>query len=225
MKNIFFLILILVNVSCEKKKTTKIIEDIKVQKLSILDSIERSYHIGTLNKITGEINKIKYNAFIRDDNYTGYITTENNDTIFKDSELETNPRFEDFDKDGITDILFKSNIEDCYSLIQFNQQTSKFIKVENFNLYPEPTSIKNSKYYYSYHSSGCADYCWESDLFLIENFRTIKIGTISKFDEDLNINKINNSKPFLFKKVKKYEGNKFEFIKRYWEKNYLKFKK
>ncbi len=223
--------------SCNKTSSKKRVYNYpKIVALSLEDSIRRSYNIGTLNKVKGKILNESYNAFLCDDDYSGCITNKNNDTVFKESNLQSIPIFKDFDNDGCTDVLFKSNIDDSYNLIMFDKKNRKFKKVENFIEYPDPVNISRSKYFYSYHSSGCADECWDSDLFFIENFNVIKIGNISrtidtddtKYEDVIVVNKIRKGRKILYGKIdfeiiEQQDRDKWKFIEEYWNKNYSKF--
>lgn len=198
------------------------------------DSITRAYHIGTANKVSGKILGIEYHAFWDENEYSGCITNSKNDTLVKDKSLNSNPEFTDFDQDDLTDIVFRSNIKNEYDLIKFDTLTKRFRKVENFNKFPDPKRIANSKYWFSYHSAGCADECWESDLFYVENYKAVKIGNISKYyiDEngniDFTINKVIKGKLISLQHIDKklavdWEKDKFESIENYWKANYVKF--
>jgi len=157
------------------------------------------------------------------------------DTIYRHNSIATNGfEFEDFDGDGTKDIRmhFVSNIDGYSELIMFDKDRQIFKAVKHFELFPEPEKISGTKYWYSYHSSGCADSNWDSDLFYIKNFEAIAIGTISgKFCVDeaakgISIYKLNLFKPTLIQHLKeepdKY-SDKWDFIKGYWNDNYNTF--
>lgn len=232
MKHITTLIFLILFLSC--KNTNK--KNIESRRFTENDSLDRSYNIGTINKVSGKILGIDYNAFCTYDDYIGCITNSKKDTLFKDETLNPNPEFIDFDKDGLIDITFKANIADEYDLIKFDTLVKGFRKVEGFNKYARPKKIENSKYWYSYHTVGCADQCWESDLFYIDKFKTIRIGNISQNVMDgngninLTINNVNKDTLIPFqhlneKSVAEWEKNKFESIERYWKENHTKFAK
>jgi len=241
MKPIAVLMLFFLFISCNKSTTKKGESQKKIKaKSTVVDLVNRSYNIGTFHKVSGKILGLEYHAFLNENNDDACIINSKNDTLFKDNNLGANPIFIDFDKDGITDVLFKSNIIDVYDFIKFDPITNQFKKIEGFNEFPEPQKIGNSKYWFSYQSNGCADGCWESNLFFINNFKTIKIGTILKdagYDESskkvfksLTINKVANNKVILFKSfdhklIQEWEKNKFKSIKKYWNENYSKFVK
>lgn len=176
-----------------------------------------------------------YTAIYRTDDYF-FVINSTNDTVFSNKELCPNFEFDDFDKDGYKDIRFhymaNSPIEE---LVLFDKQAKIFRKVANFNNYPEPEKIIGTKYYYSYHKSGCADMNWESDLFYIENFKTFRIGNISGIEchdrdkkDGIYINKVTREKNVLYETLSveilgKYKDYKWGFIKEYWTKNYTTF--
>jgi hypothetical protein len=161
------------------------------------------------------------------------------DTI--DADGLSNLEFPDFDKDGYRDIMLTymgNNFS--YDLYLFDKTNNAFRFVEGFDRFPYPQQLKtNSKYYFSYHRAGCADNNWVSDLFLIENFRTIHLGKIygkgcdadiEEEPQSIEIYKIidnTEDKPVLIAKIPYLKNipvfmGKWDFIKRYWEKNYLK---
>lgn len=150
--------------------------------------------------------------------------------------------YPDFNEDGNKDILigYFGNY-DTYFLYLFDKTTNKFIKIKDFEDFPNSVQLKsNPKYYYSYHRAGCADYNWESDLFKIENFKIVHLGNIEGKGCDIEVkvkpqvidiykvpkNNESNKKlveklPYL-KHIKKY-NQKWTFIEKYWNKNYAKF--
>lgn len=151
-------------------------------------------------------------------------------------------KFPDFDKDGNKDIMLTymgNNF--TYDLYLFDKTKNIFKFIEGFDRFPEAVQLKtNPQYYYSYHRAGCADFNWISDLFYIDNFKSIHIGQIygKGCDADLKeqpqaieIYKIISNNDDYKKLISKlpYKKNipafaaKWDFIKRFWESNYLKF--
>jgi len=181
------------------------------------------------------IDGIKYKAIYRTDDYF-YIINSSNTVIFKSKDYYRFFEFKDFDNDGKKDILFSyiGNIP-TKDLLLFDTKSKNFKPVENFSKYPEPLRIEGTKYFYSYHRSGCADSNWDSDLFFIENFKTFKLGTISgrecKNSDEKNgiyiyISKENKeilTESIDINEIYKFKNNKWDFIKEYWAKNYKKF--
>jgi hypothetical protein len=127
------------------------------------------------------------------------------------------------------------NTPERFDLLLYVPATKSFRQIKNFENFPAPEKINGTKYYYSYHKSGCADANWDSDLFYINNFKAIRIGNISGrqcensgIKDGLYINKFRNEKKILFKTfnidtINKYKDYKWGFIKEYWVKNYKLF--
>lgn len=142
----------------------------------------------------------------------------------------------DFDGDGNKDIFLDKggNTPNRYDLLIFIS-TSRFRKIDGFDLFPAPTQIKGTKYFYSYHKSGCADMNWDSDLFYLRSFKAVQIGNISGSEcensgikDGVYINKVRGTKKTLVKTfpvgmLAKYKDYKWGFIKDYWTKNYKHF--
>lgn len=151
-------------------------------------------------------------------------------------------KFPDFNKDGNKDILLTymgNNF--TYYLYLFDPINNIFRFVDGFDRFPEAEQLKtNPKYYYSYHRAGCADMNWISDLFYIENFKSVHIGQMSGKGCDFEINenpqvieiykiaddneengKLIEKLPYI-KNIPKF-GDKWDYIKKYWNANYGKF--
>ena len=173
-------------------------------------------------------------------------------TIFRNSEIIktdtldagglSNLQFPDFDNDGNKDIILTylgNNF--TYYLYLFDKTNNEFKFVNGFDRFPEAKQLKtNPKYYYSYHRAGCADMNWVSDLFYIDNFKSIHIGRIygqgCDFEDKENpqvieIFKITDNKKENGKLIEKLPylknipdfGNKWDYIEKYWNANYGKF--
>jgi len=117
-----------------------------------------------------------------------------------------------------------------------------FVKIKNYSKFPDAIQIKaNPNYYYSYHRAGCADMNWVSDLFKIENFKIIQLGYIygqgcdSEDNENppvIEIYKMENNdeeegkliESLLYAKHIPNFADKWDFIEKYWNGNYGKFK-
>lgn len=188
-------------------------------------------HVDTA-KILGEA----YTAIYKT-NDTLYVLNSKTDTILKVPDLHPNFEFDDFNGDGFKDIRihYMSNVPAIQDLLLFDRSKRNFKLVDNFSRFPDPNPIKGTKYYYSYHRSGCADMNWDSDLFYIENFNAIRIGNIAGYEcenrdvkDGIYIHKIKGNKEILFRElpittIEKYEEYKWGFIKDYWTKNYKLF--
>jgi hypothetical protein len=187
--------------------------------------------------IRKEINPEKVQLIIKRNSKT--ITVEN-----LDADGLAGLSYPDFNKDGDKDIMLTymgNNF--TYYLYLFDNKSNTFKKVEGFERFPEAIQLKsNPKFYYSYHRAGCADLNWISDLFYIDNFKSILIGhlyaqgcnfEVQENPQYIEVFKILNNKqenrklidklPYL-KNVPKFDY-KWEFIKKYWNLNYAKFNK
>ncbi|MBA0883120.1 hypothetical protein [Flavobacterium undicola] len=150
--------------------------------------------------------------------------------------------FTDFNKDGNLDILitYLGN-NSSYDLYLFDNSINEFKDLEGFDRFPEAIQLKtNPNYYYSYHRAGCADMDWVSDLFYIDNFKTIQVGHIYGQGCDFEVkenpqviaiykvlanseeNKMLIKKLPYIKNIPKF-GDKWNFIEKYWNNNYEKF--
>jgi hypothetical protein len=174
------------------------------------------------------------------------LTIFSNSEIIKTDTLNSGGlsdlKFTDFDNDGNKDIMltYRGN-NFTYNLYLFDKASNVFKFVEGFYRFPEAIQLKkNPKYYYSYHRAGCADMDWVSDLFYIDNFKTIHIGHIygqgcdfevKENPQVIEISKINDNKEENGKVVEKLPylknipefGYKWDYIKKYWNTNYGKF--
>ncbi|MBX7153557.1 MAG: hypothetical protein K1X91_01255 [Bacteriodetes bacterium] len=168
------------------------------------------------------------------------IKDKQDDTLLIEKELPPNFEFKDFNGDGCEDVMlyhYSSNTGGVYDLILYDRVKKTFRFIENFPDFPEPIKIRNTKFYYSYHKSGCADMNWDSDLFYIDNFKTIRIGNISgegcnnrNMKDGIYIYKIRGKKETLFttlpiSTIEKYTDYKWGFIKEYWTNNCNDFSK
>lgn len=164
-----------------------------------------------------------------------YALDYKNDTVFKLNELG-NGEFLDFNKDGYKDIYigYMTNVPGIYDLALFDTLSNTFKIVENFSSYPASQKLNKTNLYFSYHRSGCADSNWDSDLFIIKDYKTYKIGNISghgcENDEKngIYIYKIIDSKEKMIRSfsitvIEKYKKYKWGFIEDYWSKNYNLF--
>ncbi|MFT3935920.1 MAG: hypothetical protein QM726_19985 [Chitinophagaceae bacterium] len=201
----------------------------------------------SVNK-TYKVNAHKFHIFTKslDDNYILLKCTYNSKSILSDT-VDGGGLFSiklpDFDTDGYPDIMltYLGN-NDTYYLYLFDKANKRFKKVLNFENYPHATQLKtNRKYYYSYHRAGCADLDWMSDLFEIVDFKAIRIGHIyglgCDFDvknnpqvikiyrvTDSNITEEHLIATLSYQKFIPNFGDKWGFIKKYWNKNYKGFR-
>lgn len=224
MKPLLFLITIVLFSSCNKQEK----ESVKTK--------ETPKQI-ILSSDSAEISGEKFRAFYTSDDIF-YVLNQKNDTLFSGNDFCQNFDFDDFNEDGYKDIRFhySGNIP-TEDLLLFEPSKKSFRKVENFNKYPEAVKIGETKFYYSYHRSGCADMNWDSDLFYIQDFKAVKIGKISSYDcgnrdarDGIYIYKIQGEKETLFETLPietlaKYKNQKWDFFPEYWTKNFAEFEK
>ncbi|MBS3921999.1 MAG: hypothetical protein KGZ37_02475 [Nitrosarchaeum sp.] len=207
------------------------------------DTVKIKYSFDT----TLTINNIVFKFSIKDLNADSVILTATstsltaiNDTI--NSNGLAYWEFPDINKDGNVDFIYDyiGNNPIIFAYL-FDTVTNSFINVDGFEKFPEAVQLKsNPKYYYSYHRAGCADLNWVSDLFKIENFKTIQAGHIYgqgcdfevkenpqvieiykvKDNDEINKKLIENL-PYQ-KPIKNFE-DKWDFIDTYWNKNYGQF--
>jgi hypothetical protein len=177
-----------------------------------------------------------YIAFLKDQTF--YLLNSKGDTLIEKADYYFDAEFKDFNKDGHQDVIlhYSSNTSMVLDLFIYVPTIGKFKEVKNFRDFPAPEPIKRTKYYYSYHKSGCADANWDSDLFYIEKFKAVRIGNISGRQCDnrdgvkdaVYIHKVSNNKEKLFRTlpidtIGKYKDYKWGFIQEYWTKNYKLF--
>lgn len=150
--------------------------------------------------------------------------------------------FTDFNKDGNTDIMFTYiGNNSSYELYLFDNKANEFKILEGFDRFGEAIQLKsNPKYYYTYQRAGCSDIDWVSDLFYIDNFKTIQVGYIYGQGCDFEVKEnpqviliykvlanseenkqLINELPYI-KNIPKF-GDKWSFIEKYWNNNYEKF--
>jgi hypothetical protein len=178
----------------------------------------------------------QYNAFFRTDDIL-YVINMKGDTILKEHELYRDFVFEDFDGDGLTDIRihYMSNVPGVQDLLLFDKEDKTFRKVDNLSSCPDPKRVLNTRLYYSYHRSGCADANWDSDLFFIENYKTHKIANIAGREcnnegikDGIYISRIEADKnipieTMPIEKIEEYQKGKWQFIENYWNTNHKRF--
>ncbi|WP_207496757.1 hypothetical protein [Aridibaculum aurantiacum] len=182
--------------------------------------------------IFGETYKALYKT-----NDTLYVLNTRADTILKLGDLHANFEFDDFSGDGLKDIRihYMSNVPAIQDLLLFDKSTKNFKLVEKFSDFPDPKPLGGTKYYFSYHRSGCADMNWDSDLFYIDNYKAIRIGNIAGYEcenrdvkDGVYIHRVQGNKKTLMEKkpigiIEQYKDNKWGFIEAYWTKNYKRF--
>lgn len=170
--------------------------------------------------------------------YMSLLKVKKANTVILSDTLDffTDLQLIDFNRDKAIDIRINhmGNV-DRQSLYLFNQLTSKFQKVVDFESYPDAKEVKGQDrgFYYSYHRSGCADNYWTSDLFKILDYKVIHMGQI--FGEGceapmqvkiykMGMNKKDLIETLPYKLVEDNKDFKWGFIENYWSKNYSRFK-
>ncbi len=143
-----------------------------------------------------------------------------------------------FDNDDFFDVIF-SYIGNLYiaDLFLYDNKSKTYKQVDGFREVSDSKKLtSNSRYYYSYHRTGCADMNWISNLFYIENFKVYQIGEIygkgcenEVSKKEIEISKIVTlDKQFIIERlpivtIEAYKDYKWGFIKDYWNKNVEKF--
>ena len=183
-------------------------------------------------------------VIIQGKKYTGYLTpagfqllNSKNETYLKHSGDFFTWELKDFNKDGYKDIYLDKggNTPERFDLLLYAPAAKSFRQIKDFKNFPAPEKITGTKYYYSYHKSGCADMNWDSDLFYIKGYKAIRVGNISGREcensgikDGLYINRIHGEKKILIKTfsidtVHTFKEDKWGFIKEYWTKKYKLF--
>jgi hypothetical protein len=176
-----------------------------------------------------------YSAILKT-NDTVYIIDEQGNIDFKLPGYGYDLEFKDFDHDGFKDLVIShlGNVPGIIDLVKYDSESKSFHYVD-LTLYPDPQWIDRTKYYYSYHRSGCADYNWDSDLFYIEDYKIYRIGNIAGRDcgndteeKGIFIYRVENNISFYLEKkpvsiLNDYQDYKWGFIRDYWTGNLGKF--
>jgi hypothetical protein len=186
------------------------------------------------------INKKTFDIQTKDLNTNFVLLTVNSELLDTlDSGGLSNLEFIDFNNDNNKDILvsYIANNPTSY-LYLFDPANNKFRFLENFMPFSDGTQLKKfPEFYFSYQRAGCADLNWVSALFKIENFKVIQLGYIDgkgcedeeqvieiyKSIDNTEENKTLVEKLPYSKNIPKFE-DKWDFIEKYWNKNYSKFK-
>lgn len=223
-----FLLLILLHSSCNQqaqKSPGQLADTTKIPvRETILKAVEAS--------VNGDRYLIHYT-----NTYNMYLLKNGRDTIFKETDAAHDFEFRDFDMDGHKDVrlYYMTNVPGIEGLLLYNPKSKTFKNVLNFQDFPSPVKIEGTKYYYSYHRSGCADMNWTSDLFYIENYQCKKIGTINGYEcensgikDGIYVTKVSGTKKTEIRElpistIKKYKAEKWGFIADYWKRNYRLF--
>jgi len=162
------------------------------------------------------------------------LTTTKGDTIIPFANYYSQMELLDINEDGSTDIrvfTFSNTDNQCNNYL-FDKKDNIFRLIENCDL--DIQKINGTDFYYSYVATTCGKMNWESDLNKIENYQLVTYGRIygnacdSNYELTIKIYKISGEDELLIKTLpyKKYIlkfGDKWDFIKNYWETNYQNF--
>lgn len=209
-------------IGCNVKYTT----DRTEQDLQIIDSTIVSFQ--TTN-ILGE----EFRCFGTNE-YRIIIVNSKGDTVLNQGDLYFEFEFHDFNGDSLSDIVVHplTNVPGIQNLLLFDKVKMSFTQVSDFESFPNPKPILGTRYFYSYHRSGCADNYWESDLFYIEEFKTHLLANISgnecEGEKGIIVSKSFPGEKkivdkFTIEILEEYNDQKWGFIADYWKKNYSRF--
>lgn len=198
----------------------------------IYGPLDSTVHFADSTIVNGEVFKAFYL-----NNGTFFIRDQYDHLIYSSTDIGHEFRFEDFNKDGYDDILatsiaYNSGSED---LLLYDAVHHNFKQVEDFRQHSFVERIGNTKYLSSYGSAGCAGMSWFSDLFYIDNFKAVTIGSIAGSECEYNpedhgvfIYKVNGDSSTLKAKlpittISHHSDGKMGYIHQYWNRNYMKF--
>ncbi|MCU0421437.1 MAG: hypothetical protein MUC81_01405 [Bacteroidia bacterium] len=218
--------------ACNSKSADKTMEIISTDSSKVQSKIQRHEPID-IKIDTLKINDQKFIQSLKDSNFNCLLSLQG-DTIVKSEDYYFKAEFPDIDEDGYKDIrifVFSNTPNQCYNYL-YDKKHQTFKLIENSDLHIQ--KIKGTDFFYSYNRAGCADMNWESHLSKIENYKLIDYGYIYAQGCDsqvIEIYKVNNSdtadkkliKKLPYKKHIKEFGDKWDFIEKYWTKNYNTF--
>ena len=221
-------ILILISLNACKKEVNDLKENL-IEQTEI--AVEEKFYFDCKKQF---VNGIEYEACITRPGIFR-VKNSNGKIIYIHEDNPFDFVFSDFNGDGYSDILmnYVSNTPGIQELLLFDVNTNKFEFVEFFNSYPNSKRINESNFYYSYHSNGCADNDWGSELYKLNETKIVPLGRIKGLgclenDENgIYIYKLNGENEELLNYIKREEGywsGKFDFIEQYWRENKEVFK-
>jgi hypothetical protein len=170
------------------------------------------------------------------------ISSKFNNNIIEIDTIEQNGlafiKYPDFNTDKYPDILIDYiGNKSSYSLYLFDSIQLKYKEIQNYSDFPDAIQIKPN-IYYSYQAVGCADLNWVSNLFKIQDFEIIHLAhmdaesceneskTNQKTIKVFKVKSSNNNQliqDLKYNEQIKISDNKWEYLKRYWWKNYSRF--
>lgn len=239
MKQLLLSLLFLIFVSCQfssKETPGKLNKQAKDTILNKKQKISDSLKLDTIT-----LNNQKLIQLQESDRFYALLSLQG-DTIVKPhiDNAYFSIKFLDIDEDGHQDIrvfTFGNTPNECENYL-YNKVNSTYHFIENCDL--AITKVKGSDFYYSYNRAGCSDLNWESHLYRIENYKLVTYGyiygqgcdyDIVKYPQVIEIFKVDKSdinhkkqiEKLAYKSyIKKFE-EKWDFIEKYWKKNYSKF--
>jgi hypothetical protein len=164
------------------------------------------------------------------------LTTLEGDTIVPYSENYRRISFNHIDENGHSDIeVFYINdlFDECHSYL-YDNENKVFRLIENLRV--ELRKIDRTGFYYSYMPLGCSNNNWESYLYTLKDYQLVPCGRIEGRGcgekRMIYINRITDKKETLKEKlpyekaiVKIGGSGRSDFYRKYWQKNYLNFKR
>jgi len=178
------------------------------------------------------INNIEFEAYLkRPENLT--IKTSDGKIIYIHKGNPADFEFIDFNGDSFKDIILSYPSNYLFQeLLLFNPKSNSFEFIKSFSKYPSSKRIGKTNFYYSYHGNGCAQNDWESNLYqlkdtiILEKGKIKGLGCLENDSNGIYIYRINNGNDRLLRYIKRNEGywnGKWEFMDKYWNKNYKRF--
>lgn len=173
------------------------------------------------------VNKEPLITFSEDNEFRCLLRADG-DTIVKFKDYYNSIKFLDINQDGYKDIRVFVNSNTSNECVNYFFDKEFNVYKEIMHSYLDIELITGTNLFYSYNSTGCGDMNWESHISKVENFKEINIGSIEvngcgNKDEKINIYKLNStgklqidSKPITVLE----KQNKFDFIRKYWRRNY-----
>jgi hypothetical protein len=232
----FSVLLTACNFKLNRTNTTKICVDSAIIKL---DSVK---HCET-RKDTITINGQKYIQILSTEKEQfNCLISLSGDTVVKSEDYYKSAEYIDINEDGDKDIrvyVISNTPNQCDNYL-YDKTHKTFRNIENCDL--DIKKINGKNLYYSYNSTGCSDMNWESYLSEIVDYKLIHLGHIEGQGCDYNtketpqvieiykITNPDNEEKTLIEKLP-YKKNipkfddKWNFIERYWTKNYSLFEK
>ncbi|RZJ75971.1 MAG: hypothetical protein EOO45_03975 [Flavobacterium sp.] len=162
------------------------------------------------------------------------LSGRNGDTIIPYSETYSSLHHADYNQDGLEDlkVSIRSNTPNQSETYLFHPEDRTFVKLANCDLDFE--KVPGSEYFYSYNRDGCADFSWQSHLFLIRGDSAVIAAELENKQcgergDGIFVYRVKGLQRLLIEslpvKTFSVEGadNKFDFIQAYWTANARRF--